>query len=435
LDDGSTTAADPCDGVECQPDEACIEGFCFPCPSPACDGGCAEGERCQCPPDDLCCAAGTCTPLGCPPSLPGNYAPCIDADGMLSDAPCYGASCVSDGAADPTVAVCMSSGCEDVCQCPTAPGSGDAVLVCEDITGDLLGDCWLSCESGETCPDGMVCFGGIACLFPVPAVPTAPAAYGDCADNPVSTCLPGEDACLGNAAETAAACSQSGCVDAAGCPAAPPTGNAPVACGDLGGGNTCFLDCAGGQACPGGTTCTAVGGSMACLWPDDGFVLDEDFEQGALRPGWSLIDVDGHTPDPSVSFVSDAWVVTDEYESGTNFGAYSTSWYAPAAQADDWLITPQITLGPASDLSWQAWAPDATFPDGYQVRISTGMPTVVDFMANPALLTIADEADSFTSHAVDLAAAGYVGQAVYIAFRNDSNDEFILVVDDVRVTE
>jgi hypothetical protein len=118
-----------------------------------------------------------------------------------------------------------------------------------------------------------------------------------------------------------------------------------------------------------------------------------------------------------------------------NYGAYSTSWYEPVGMADDWLVTPQITLGPSSDLSWETWAPDAAYPDGYEVRISTAGPDVAGFMANPALFTIADEASTFTSHTVDLAAAGYMNEAVYIAFRNNSNDEFVLVVDDVQVTE
>jgi hypothetical protein len=215
----------------------------------------------------------------------------------------------------------------------------------------------------------------------------------------------------------------------------PPTGDAPVACDDLGSGSTCYLDCAGGQTCPDGTVCTAVGMGMACLWPDDGLLLDEGFELGAFRPGWSVIDVDGNTPNAAVSFVTDAFVVTDEFEVGSNFGAYSTSWYMPAGTADDWLVTPQVVLGPASELSWEAWAPDPIFPDGYEVRISTGMPTVVGFMANPPLFTVADEANAFTAHAVDLAAAGYMDQAVYVAFHNDSTNEFVLVVDDVRITE
>jgi hypothetical protein len=530
--DSETTVAGPCAGIECPEGEQCIGGSCFTCGQPTCKPACVEGETCQCAPDDLCCDMGTCEPPVCP-LLPveGNFADCIDDMNMISDMPCGGATCTADNSLSPTAAVCTPSGCEMDCQCPAAPPTGDAPVVCEDVTGDgtndcsldcsngetcpdgmlcyndficlfsnaapvdvplygdcvntppgstcvdggclnapgygactancgdvadcepapptgdatltcddvtgdRMDDCYLGCDSGQTCPDGMECFMNVVCLWPeVVPLPPGPSAYGDCADNPVSTCQPGEGTCLSNAGGTAAACSHGGCVVVGDCPAAPPTGDAPVACGNLGGGNTCYLDCGGGQACPDGTICTAVGGSMACLWPDDGFLLDEDFELGTFRPGWSVIDVDGQTPDNSVSFVTDAYVVTDVAEPGVNFGAYSTSWYVPAGQADDWLITPQIMLGPASFLSWEAWAPDPVFPDGYEVRVSTGMPTVVGFMANPALFTIADEAQVFTLHAVDLAAAGYANEAVYIAWRNNSNDDFLLVVDDVQITE
>jgi hypothetical protein len=436
--DGSTTdEPDPCQAVDCPPGEWCVDGVCFGCPPSWCSEGCEPGEYCECAPDDPCCTSGTC--ISCPfPALAGNHAACLDVDGMLSNEPCDGGHCVTDDRADPTVAICMSSGCEDVCQCPSVPpvpGIGPTPM-CDDIDGDAINDCWLRCVYGQSCPNGMECHGGRFCMYPQPSLPPlpTPVSYGDCADNPVSTCRPGEYTCLADAAESAAACS-SGCLAPADCPPPPPTGTAPVACSDFGGGDVCYLDCVGGQACPVGTMCTAVGGGMACLWPDDGFLLDEDFEQAALRPGWSVIDVDGNVPDASVAFVTDAFVVDDELEPGANFGAYSTSWYAPAAQADDWLVTPQVMLGPASDLSWRAWAPDPSYPDGYEVRVSTGMPTVPDFLANPAIFTIADEADPFAMHAVDLAAAGYASQAVYIAFRNDSFDEFLLVIDDVRVTE
>ena len=174
---------------------------------------------------------------------------------------------------------------------------------------------------------------------------------------------------------------------------------------------------------------------MACLWPDDGLALDEDFELGAFRPGWSVIDVDGLTPDAGVSFVTDAFVVVDQFEPGANFGAYSTSWYAPAGQSDDWLVSPQVTIGAASMLSWEGWAPDAGFPDGYEVRISTTGPTVMGFMAHAPLDSIAAEADVFTGHMVDLAVAGYANQDVYIAWRNNSTDQFVLVIDNVQITE
>jgi hypothetical protein len=535
-EESSTTAPDPCAGVECEPGEQCVGGLCFDCGVPTCVGGCPGGEVCQCPADDVCCDVGECGAPICPlPTLPGNYAACLDAEGQTSDEPCDGAGCVVDSDSNPSAGVCVAQGCQANCQCPAAPAGSAAQPTCEDVTGDNVNDCWLDCGSGSACPDGMFCFAGFICLFsinelvdlplygdcantpgavctdgfcvaaptgavctascgnvadcePVPPTGNAPAqctdvtgdnvpectlscsggqtcpdgmdcfggfvciwptmappppppppasGYGDCVDNPESTCQPGEETCLTSMDGTAGACSLGGCVDAAAdCPLAPPTGTAPVTCGDLGGGNTCYLDCSAGEVCPDGMTCTVMGaGGSACLWPDDGFLLDESFEQGFLRPGWSLINGDGLAPAAQVSFINDAFVVSDALEAGMNFGAYSTSYYIPAGTANDWLITPQVTLGAASVLGWRGRAPDAAYADGYEVRISTGMPIEADFMANPPLFTIADETPMFTLRSVDLAAAGYMNQAVYIAFRNNSTDDFILIIDDIQITE
>jgi hypothetical protein len=114
-----------------------------------------------------------------------------------------------------------------------------------------------------------------------------------------------------------------------------------------------------------------------------------------------------------------------------NFAAYSTSWYAPAGAADDWIVTPQIMLGANSQLRWDALAPDGNFPDGYEVYVSTTGNDVADFTDMP-VFTIDDELQAFTQHQVSLSA--YANQAVYIAWRNNSNDEFLLLLDNVQVS-
>ena len=87
----------------------------------------------------------------------------------------------------------------------------------------------------------------------------------------------------------------------------------------------------------------------------------------------------------------------------------------------------------ASTVSWVATAPDPSFADGYEVRVSTTTPDVPGFMANAPIFTIASELTTYQPHTVDLAAAGYANQQIYIAFRNNSDDKFILMVDDVVV--
>lgn len=67
------------------------------------------------------------------------------------------------------------------------------------------------------------------------------------------------------------------------------------------------------------------------------------------------------------------------------------------------------------------------------MRISVLGDTVADFLANTALFSTAAENATWTNRFVDLDALGYTNQTVYIAFRNNSNDKFLLHIDDVKV--
>ncbi len=160
------------------------------------------------------------------------------------------------------------------------------------------------------------------------------------------------------------------------------------------------------------------------------FILSEDFQQGI--PGtWTLLDKDGLTPDSTqTDFVTDAWVAWDDPFALGDTIAVSTSKYLPPGQADDWLITPAITLGSNSLMNWYALAFDAS-ADGYEVRISTSTPTDTAFLANAPLFSIGAENITWTKRSADLTA--YANQTVYIAFRNNSTDKFILGIDDVVI--
>jgi hypothetical protein len=73
--------------------------------------------------------------------------------------------CATDGASPPN-SVCLETGCSTAADCGPVPATGNAVVTCTDVTGDLVSDCLLSCEQGETCPDGMFCAFGFICLWP-----------------------------------------------------------------------------------------------------------------------------------------------------------------------------------------------------------------------------------------------------------------------------
>jgi hypothetical protein len=157
--------------------------------------------------------------------------------------------------------------------------------------------------------------------------------------------------------------------------------------------------------------------------------------------GWLLRNVDARVPNGLVPYVNDAWAVRDEFPNvPTNCVAFSTSWYEPEGTADDWMWTPRINLRPGSVLSWRARSYDANFPDGYEVRVMTaaaGPPTGGTGLlgnqvsASTLVFSVAAEAIGWTTHSVQLDAFG--SQGVYIGFRNNTNNRFLLVVDDVEV--
>ncbi|HWB75845.1 MAG TPA: choice-of-anchor J domain-containing protein [Nannocystaceae bacterium] len=378
--------------------------------------GCGGNDGC---PDGMYCLGGTLCVFGEEPMDIPPYGDCVNVMGQ-----CEGGICISDNPMAPSFGGCNPA-CMDVGDCPAAP-SGDAPVTCDDLTGDDMNECFLDCSGGETCPDGMVCvdqFGLCAWEFIPPAEP----GYGDCANyDAMQTCLD-EETCLDDA--SGSVCTAT-CTMASDCPDEPTTGDAPVTCGDLGAGNTCYLDCSGGQTCPDQMECLD---DNYCHFVALSFLLDEDFEGGALPGGWTVIDEDMNTPNMAVDFVDAAWVVTDVVEPGTNNAAYSTSWYTPAGQSDDWLITPQFMVGATSQVRWFGFATDPNYADGYEVRISTTGDQPDDFMVETVLFSIDNEAQDFTFHTVDI--SSYSGQMVYLAWRNNSNDDNLLLIDNIQVTE
>ena len=183
-------------------------------------------------------------------------------------------------------------------------------------------------------------------------------------------------------------------------------------------------------------------------------VYSEDFTDAsgpcnAVQPGtypfpsdWLLRNVDNLTPNSAVSYVNAAWRVREDFTSDvTNCVAISTSWYTPAGTSNDWMWTPLINI-PAvgAGLSWRARAPDSMFPDGYEVRVMpavsgppSGSAGVIgnQISASTVVFTTAAEAGGWTTRQVSLAA--FAGQGVYVGFRNNTDNKFLLLVDDVTV--
>ncbi len=161
-------------------------------------------------------------------------------------------------------------------------------------------------------------------------------------------------------------------------------------------------------------------------------------------PGWLLRNVDNKTPFSQVGYVNEAWERREDFQTNViDSVAFSTSYYEPAGQADDWMWTPKITLpdtGADVVLKWNAKAFDPAYADGYEVRIMvdptepTGGPGVMgnQLTSSVQLFNIAAENSSWTERSVSL--NSYRNKTFRIAFRNNSTDKFILVIDDVEVS-
>ncbi len=226
---------------------------------------CSVGQNC---PTGMECWLGTACvwPIGV--NTDEGYGDCINQvplDGCLSYE-----TCLFDDPLAPSVGVCGYIDCGVPSDCPVAPPGGTAPVSCIDVTGDFLGDCFINCANGDTCPTGMSCSLGFLCAWdPDPAIPQV--GYGDCLNNGAGVACWADEACLSDnpAAPTVAACSEGPCNVAADCRDAPPGGTAPVTCADVTGDlvGECYLDCAGGGTCPTGMQCF---GGFVCLWPDEG---------------------------------------------------------------------------------------------------------------------------------------------------------------------
>jgi len=160
-------------------------------------------------------------------------------------------------------------------------------------------------------------------------------------------------------------------------------------------------------------------------------VYENDFESADSQNEMALFDEDGLTPAANVSFVNDAFVFLDQGW-GTGICAISTSWFDPlACCADDWMITPAITIEAGNILTVDDFAPDGTYTDGYEVYVGDAQ-TVAAMNAGDVVLTIAaSQASGFVTRTVDMSA--YEGQTVHIGFRNNSNDKFLLALDNIFV--
>ena len=211
------------------------------------------------------CDMGTCVPA-CMAWGAGNWGGCLDTWGGFDAAgQCgvAGAVCLYAGLPiDATT--CSPQDCNDTCDCPAPPATGDATVTCGDITGIGGNDCYLSCAGGETCPNGMSCVAGTVCMEDVGTLPM----YGNCG-NVNAPCAAGLD-CISEAGNSV--CLLPDCNGGGDCDPGPPGTN--DTCDSLlfpPLGSECVLSCQNGGDCYGAMVCfddpDIIGNTGVCMWP------------------------------------------------------------------------------------------------------------------------------------------------------------------------
>jgi len=83
-------------------------------------------------------------------------------------------------------------------------------------------------------------------------------------------------------------------------------------------------------------------------------------------------------------------------------------------------------------LLFDALAQDANFPDGFQVKISTTGAAYTNFTAAAVYTVPSASAAGWVTHAVSLAA--FTGQSINVAIINNSNDQFVLYINNIKAT-
>ena len=156
---------------------------------------------------------------------------------------------------------------------------------------------------------------------------------------------------------------------------------------------------------------------------DGDAVFFDDFENGL--DNWTTY-TEGNAP---------AWRVTDPSSglswsghNGSTYVAISMSWNNSAYTADNWLVTPQLDLG--GTLKFYVYT-NQSYPDDYEVKLSTGGNAVRDFTVTLQELASIPTTGDWVEVSIDL--SRYAGQRGYIAIHHSFYDGNYILVDDFGV--
>jgi hypothetical protein len=152
-------------------------------------------------------------------------------------------------------------------------------------------------------------------------------------------------------------------------------------------------------------------------------IFSEDFETGVLPADWTVIDADGDGQSWELFYQSHL----TNYD-GFSYASYSQNNLTP----DNWLVTPAISLGTSSTLTFWRIKGFSSTSEHYGVYVSTTSATDTS-----SFTLLYEETPPFgaawVEKTVDLSA--YSNSTVYIAFRHyNCTNQLAIIIDEIEVT-
>ena len=177
-------------------------------------------------------------------------------------------------------------------------------------------------------------------------------------------------------------------------------------------------------------------------------VFSENFNESdgnfANVTGFTQFNLDGNTNNDEIADYFDpnyTWTLLSYTDTPDNYFAASSSYFTTVDQADRWLITPAINLttysGQAATLTFDVASGNPDYLESYEILVSSTGSAIADFTAAPVLtvtdeISVNDETGAFSTRTVNISSS--VGKTIYIAFRHRSTDEYLLFLDNIKVT-
>ena len=161
-------------------------------------------------------------------------------------------------------------------------------------------------------------------------------------------------------------------------------------------------------------------------------ILEEDFQQG-IPANWTIVKNDSYIEHASVSEFAPGWISIADPDNTTDTIAAATSYFTTNGKASRWLISPPITIGTYGNyLKWKAKSYDPSYPDTYQVLVSTTDTQLASF--NDTVFRMEFEFEDWTQREVNLSEQGYAnGETIHLAFILETTGGFKLFLDSINV--